>query len=247
MRNYCTLAALIASLAGAPALRAEHITPDSIPSPPPISPAIDGQLAPGGWVSSQYASLGLNFPFRMTGVDTGLGTALVRVNGVTAWTGGNLVDGGILGGVSFSAGVKAELVVPNTQTPTTADSLRLHLVAAGGTGVASALVDAFDAKGNVVLEKRTSITEDAAGTWVDLSAPGIHSFEVTASPDVIPGNFPLETPFSWGVAAIDFQAAPEPTSLALAGFGLAGLAGWAWRRRPAGLAGDSRRGRFASP
>jgi hypothetical protein len=131
LRDCCKLAALIVLLARTP-LRADPITPNSIPSPPPVSPAIDGQLAPGGWVTSQYVSTGLNFPFRMTGVDTGLSTALVQVNGVTVWTGANSVDGGVLGGVSFSAGVRAELVVPNTQAPATTDSLRLKLVAAGG-------------------------------------------------------------------------------------------------------------------
>jgi hypothetical protein len=98
--------------------------------------------------------------------------------------------------------------------------------------MASSLLDAFDAKGNLLMEQMTSITEGAAGTWVDLSAPGIPSFEVAAFPVLIPGDFHLVTPFSWGVAAIDFQAAPEPSSLALAAFGLIGLAGCTRRRGP---------------
>ena len=232
LRNGCRLAALVVFLIGAPAVRAEVITPNSISSPPPLSPAIDGQaVAPGGWVTNQYASQGLNFPYRMTGVDTGLSTALVRVNGVKVWTGANSVDGGFLGAVSFASGVKAELVVPGTQTQATTDSLRLHLVASGGMGLASALIQAYDGHGNPLLVQRTSITEGPAGTWITLSGPGIQSFQVMAFPGLIPADGPANLPFIWGVAGIDFHPAPEPTSLALAGLGLAGLVGQAWRRR----------------
>jgi hypothetical protein len=80
--------------------------------------------------------------------------------------------------------------------------------------------------------QRTSLTEGFAGTWVTVSGPGIHSFQVTAFPGLIPANSPGTTPFIWGVAAVDFQEAPEPTSLALASLGLVGLVGYAWRRRP---------------
>jgi MYXO-CTERM domain-containing protein len=245
LRDWCKLGALVLCLAWTSPLRADLITPDSIPSPPPVSPASDGKLAPGGWVTDQYVGVGLNFPYRMTGVDTGLSTALVQVDGVKVWTGASAVDAGILGGVSFSAGVRAELVVPGTQTPATADSLRLEVVASGGAGLASAVVQGYDARGDLLLSQRTSISEGPGGTWVTLSAPGLHSFQVTAFPGLVPASASGNTPFTWGVAAVDVQTAPEPASLAHASLALLGLAGWAWRRRrfpsaagnQAGLAG----------
>ena len=123
----CGLAVVAVFLAAAPA-RAGLVTPDSIPAPPPLSQAVDGApVPPGGFVTDQYAGRGLTFPYRMTGVDTGLATALVRVNGVKVWAGATAIDGGLLGGVSFGTAVRADLAVP------AAGSLRLRLEASGGT------------------------------------------------------------------------------------------------------------------
>jgi MYXO-CTERM domain-containing protein len=232
------LGALVLFLAAAPGVRADLITPDSIPSPPPVSLATNGGRIPqGGWVTDQYVGKGLSFPFRMTGVDTGLSTAIVQVAGVKVWTGANAVDGGLLGGVSFSAGVRADLVVPGTQQPARTDSLRVHLLASGGSGMASALIEGLDANGKDVSVQRSSITEDGAGTWVTLSGPGLHSFEVTAYPGLVP-MCSNAAPFIWGVAGVEVQgsvqpasADPEPRTLTLAGMGLLGLAGYAWKRR----------------
>jgi hypothetical protein len=140
------------------------------------------------------------------------------------------VDAGFLGGVSFNTGVNGQIVVPGTRTPATTDSLSLKMIASGSAGAASSLLQTFDAQGDLLSVQRTSIIEGTDGNWITLSGPGISSFEVSADPGLLPAGID-NAPFVWGVAAVDFIAAPAPTSLTLAGFGLLGLAGWCGRRR----------------
>src|SRR5205823_1306845 len=109
--------ALAFAALAAPAARADLITPDSVPSPPALSPAAQGAaVAPGAVVTDQYQGAGVVFPIRQVSAGFGYATALAPVNGVVSWTGAyQLRDGGAASTfVSFDAlsGVAGNLTAP---------------------------------------------------------------------------------------------------------------------------------------
>jgi hypothetical protein len=238
--------------AAAPGARADLITPDSVASPIPLSPAFQGANVPvDGQVWSQYQGRGVLFstaPWVPPTIDAGHTTAVAVVNGVKVWVGASSVAPRPAT-VDFSAGVTAQLVAPGTTTPALTDSLRVKVVSAGGTGFAAYQLSGYDAHGHLLLSQTSNFRARGSGDWLTLSAKGIQSIHVTAVPllfplDPVPGFVgPPERPFAWGVAAIDVAGAPEPTGLALAGLGLAGWIGYAWRRRRAAAGADAGGGR----
>ena len=230
----CLTAALVA-LAGWSSARAEIITPDSIASPPAVSPAVEGgPVAAGGWATNQYERLGVVFPGKRTGVDTGLGTAVVLVNGVKVWTGASYADGGIISNIGFNGevGVSADLVAPGTTPPAVMDHLR---VGYRSVGQGIAYLAAFDLHGHLIQAISSPIQGGVDGT-LSLDVAGIYSLRATVyqavvDPPVGDGPNGFGQPAAWGVRSIDFREAPEPAGLALGGMGMCSLMAYAWRRR----------------
>ena len=220
--------------------RADPITPDSIASPPAVSPTIQGgSVAPGGWVADQYQGAGVVFPGQMTGVDTGFGTAVIRVNGASVWTPAAYSDGLILSALAFNspAGVAADLVLPGTSTPAVADSVRVDFLSAGNLIVT---LGAYD-KNGVQVASTTALIAAGVETPLSLGGAGIESIRATAYQPVIdpltcvsPDSTPA-IPVAWGVRSIEWANAPEPGGLVLAGLGMCGLIGYARRRRARGV------------
>ena len=240
IRSRNCVAILAAAAFSSSAARADLITPDSIASPPAVSPAAQGAaIVPGGWVTNQYQGVGLIFTSQMTGVDSGYGTALVRVNGSTVWTTAGYSDAGLLGGVDFNApsAVAADLVAPGTTTPAVSDSVRVDFLSAGPLAVS---LGAYDKNGNQVAFTTALIA--AGNTPISLGGAGITSIRATAYQPVIdpPGGVDpspgAQPPFAWGVRSVAWANAPEPGGLVLAGLGIVGLIAYAWKRRPPCLA-----------
>jgi PEP-CTERM motif len=231
----CLTAALVV-LAGWSSAKAGIITPDSIGSPPAVSPAIQGSsVATNGWATNQYQGLGVVFPGRMTGVDTGMGTAVVVVNGARVWTGATSLDGPVISHVAFDGdiGVSADLVAPANATPVAVDHLRVDF---SSTGPGLAYLAAYDLHGNLI-QSTSSPIAGGGETALSLNVAGIHSLYATVYQAVIdppvganPG-FGNGWPAAWGVRAIEWREAPEPAGLMLGGLGTMVLIAYAWRRR----------------
>ena len=234
----CLTAAFIV-LAGWASARADQITPDSIASPPAVSLAIQGSsVVAGGWATDQYQGLGVVFPGKMTGVDTGLGTAVVMVNGAKVWTGASYADGGILSYIGFNGevGVSADLVTPGSTTPAVMDHLR---VGYRSLGQGIAYLAAYDLQGHLIQATSAPITGGVDAT-LSLNVAGIHSlyatvFQAVVDPPAGADAFAAGQPDAWGVRSIEFREAPEPAGLALGGLGLCGWIAFAWRRRLRGV------------
>lgn len=238
MRNWW--AVVVFTVGAASSARADPITPDSIASPPAVSPAVQGgSVVAGGWVSGQYQGAGVVFPGQMTGVDSGFGTALVRVNGASVWAPAAYSDGLVLRTLSFDspAGVAADLVLPGTLTPAVADSVRADLLSAGNLIVT---LGAYD-KNGVEVGSTTALIAAGVETPLSLGGAGIESIRATAYQPVID---PLDgshacpasaVPVAWGVRSIAWANAPEPGGLALAALGVLGWMGYARRRRSMGV------------
>lgn len=236
--GWLALAAVVCG--GWASARADLITPDSIASPPAVSPTVQGgAVAAGGWVTNQYQGVGLIFPSQMTGVDTANGTALVRVNGSTVWTTGTHVDGPVISNVWFNSAsaVTADLVAPGTTTPAVADSVRVDFLSAGPLAVS---LGAYDKNGHQVAFT-TALIAAGVDTPISLGGDGITSIQATAYQPIIdpPGGVDpspgAQPPFAWGVSGIAWANAPEPGGLVLGGLGVFGLLAYAWKRRLAGV------------
>jgi len=233
-------------LAVAPGARADFITPSSIPAAPAaISPGVgDTAVASANLVTTQYSSLGLDFPAHQGGTSSSYTTAIVQLGGVTAWAPVLQVGGGPGGLLAFDGGafVEGQYNDPATGSPLTTTALTVKVTTAWGAGIA--YVAGYDLNGNFLGFKGMPIAANATDE-VTLDDPdGIHSFAalvLPASSNPFPGTLGLAgspDTLVWGVSGVDFgqtavtpQVAPEPGSLFLAGFGVCGLLGYHTRRR----------------
>lgn len=218
--------ALAASVGfAASVVRAEMITPDSIPNPPAFVGSANGTAVyTSNLVSTQYKGMGLNFSF----------AAITRLNGVTVWAPvqpqaipASVVVGwppsnyppGRIGYMTWMAG--GNFVVPGTVKTTSVYSMTLEIV---GAPVA---VEALNSRWQGLGSVGPNGIGSHGGHLYTLRGGGISGFTVSL-PVMAPSdaNYP-----AWGVAGVSFTTAPEPPSLILAGLGALGLAGrFGWRR-----------------
>ena len=229
------LAALAAGLLSG-AARADLITPDSIPQPPPLVGSAEGTpiYSAADLVTNQYVGRGLLFPTVQIGPGQyGGAAALTKLGGVAAWAPARPQQGEPWAAEIDYFQLTIQPVKPGTTTPTTVRSVTVELV---GTDYHVGLFG-LDANGGGLGGTTTPVgTGPHGGELLHFSGEGISSFEVTGVFDPPAGRAGADTPaiaFGWGVAGVEFTpaTAPEPGTLALAGVGALALAGWTWRRR----------------
>jgi hypothetical protein len=185
-------------------------------------------------VINQYRGFGLAFRYSSWGGDTTNGdfgsTIIENWGGVHGWIGAHVIfresqPVQIYDGFHLDP-VVADLVVPGTQTPATTDLLRVKFSL--GPWPALGYVNAYDQDGNLLLSLSRPFGS-GLDPWFTLHAPGIHSFSAGAY--WLPAPSPQMNAPPWGVAAVSFDQAPEPTGVALCALGVLGLAGIAPKRR----------------
>ncbi|MGH7174376.1 MAG: PEP-CTERM sorting domain-containing protein [Gemmataceae bacterium] len=197
------------------AVRAEMITPNSIPNPPSAVGSTNGTLVySSNYVTNQYASSGLQFA----------GTAITQLNGVSVWAplGIAVSDPAPAGAINYAWGLSGSLVSPASSNPMTVSSLSVDVmnlsgiptVSVNGDGQLSSIVPTYN------VGPGASVSEVWTFTGTD-----INGFSIS----------PPSTGGAWGVTGVAFTpttaTAPEPSSLVLAGLGALGLAArWRWRR-----------------
>lgn len=194
--------------------RAGMITPNSIPNPPtPVGS--NGFVNANNIVGSQYTSQGLN----ILG-----GAAITNINNVAVWSPADTtVAAPPLGIINYGSVLYGSFVSSGTINPTMVSSFSLTMLGSQPFGVR-----VYGDNGQLL--NIAPIVQQISGgqTWSFTSAD-ITSFSAFQNN----GNIP-STP--WGVASVSFTptaaSAPEPSTLALAGLGLLGLATrFSWRRR----------------
>jgi len=225
-----------AALAFPATARADFITPDSIPQPPPTVDTSGGNYridSSADLVTAQYTGHGLLFPslpYSYPGQLTALTAAITNLNGVAVWSPVVSVINGLPAGddprpgLDYASSVNVQFVKPGGTEATAANSVIVEVLDPSDIGL-----KAFDPAGNFLGSTVTPVgTGPNGGALLSFSAPGISSFQV----------FHEETQIgvqTWGVAGIEFTpspaTAPEPCSLALAAFGATAFMGWALRRR----------------
>ena len=213
-----------------PAARADYVTPDSIPQPPPAVDTSGGndQIdSSADLVTTQYTGHGLLFPSlpSFQGRISGLTAAILNLNGVAVWTPAVSVTDNSRPEIDPFSSLNVQLVGPGGTEPTSASAIIAEVL--GSSGIE---LKAYDRAGAVLGWTATPAgTGPNGGTLLSLNAPGISSFQVFKE------NRQIGTQ-DWGVAGIGFMpsSAPEPCGLALAGVGAFALAGWTWRRRRLG-------------
>ncbi len=224
-------AAVLTAFLSAALARADMITPNSIPHPPPMvsdpigSDSIDSS---GDLVTTQYTALGLRFPTipENKGMLTGSTAAITNLSGVDVWAPAVLVKGGPApAALDYFSGLTMDFVKPGYSGPATANSVSVEVLQASNPKLI-----AYGQSGSVLGWTQTqSGTGPHGGALYSFQVPDISSIEIIEDLGNLGG-----TP-SWGVAGIAFTpsaaTAPEPCGLALAEFGAAALAGWTWRRR----------------
>ncbi len=219
----------------APAARAELLTPASIAAPPPTVPAVHGAGVPAdALVDDQYRQRGVSFR----------GAALSEVGGVTVWvpvgaptwpsSWGPSNDEGTVnfapGASSWSGMVIGTLTDPEDAAPATTDRVSVEFMGVAPDGVALAL---YDLDGNLIGNPwETSGPGPHGGVVVAAELPGIAEFQAYRFINSTGETNP------WGVAQVEFGTSnaapppittPEPSGLALAALGAAGLALAYWR------------------
>ncbi len=240
-----------AALAFTTAARADFVTPASPQSPPMVGSANHTSVPfPSGLVTSQYAGLGLRFPYTdfwprdiQGSVNTIYGAAAIttvpagNLSGIDVWAPAVLEESGLLppspdAEVDYSGSLTVQFVKLGGTTPTTVASVTVDVQHLPNTLPIELL--ALDSKGRLLCETTVSSgTPSYDGELLSLSAQNISSIRVLYSDGSTQSLLPEEAP--WGVASIEFtpspDTAPEPCGLILAGFGAAALVGWTWRLR----------------
>ena len=157
---------------------------------------------------------------------------VTKLGGVEVW--GPALESGrvpLHSQLSYGGSLAAQMVKPGGETPATAGSVTVEVIEQS----ASLLVlDAYDERTILVGQTVAPIgTGPHGGELLTVTAPDISWF-VIESPYIGTDSPP---PDPWGIAGIEFTptaaSAPEPCSLALAGVGMAIVAGWGLRRRRA--------------
>ncbi len=221
---------LVVFLGVAPA-RADVITPDSIPHPPPTLPNYVNHApipSPAYVVSNQYAGQGLQFPALSVNVDTKLAVEVSTLGGAAVWVPGYQSAAPPWQGTITYDGIIVQFVKPGSNTATTASSVTVEVINQSAIAIE---MNALNPLGKDIGETITSGgTGPHGGELLTLSAPDIREVVVGFVPN---GDNPSSGP--WGIAGIEFTptaaSAPEPCGLALAAMGMAALAGCTLRRR----------------
>jgi hypothetical protein len=210
-------------------VRADVITPDSIPNPPgAVGSGVFTPVPPGDLVTTQYTRVGLYFPSAADGSTT----ALTTMNGVKVWTPAiqytlpPFLGAANVSEISPGRWVGGSFVASGTMTPTTVSSVTLELIGARGK------VDFFDTSSHLLGFGTPSGIGPHGGFLYTFAGSGIQAFSI---PYFLgePGQVQLPWGASGGVAEVSFTLAhaPEPSSLVLAGLGVLGLAfRFGWRR-----------------
>jgi MYXO-CTERM domain-containing protein len=217
-RNRRWSALVVVFSLAAPSARAGMITPDSIPNPP--SPVGSNRLVnANNIVGSQYISQGLNIF---------AGAAITNINNVAVWvpadTTGAILPHGPLGVINYGYGLYGSFVSPGTINSTTVSSFSLTMLGSQPFGV-RVYGDRFGQLLNIApLVRQTSGGQTWSFTGADITS--FSAFHNNNNSQSMP----------WGVASVSFtpttSSTPEPSTLALAGLGLLGLATrFGWRRR----------------
>lgn len=224
------------------ALRAEMITPDSIPNPPgAVGSANNTPVYAGNLVTTQYKGLGLNFTS---------GAAITNLNGVAVWapTSSPIALYSRISGSSapifpgnrisyYGVWSGAHFVEPGSLKVAVATSLSLDIIGRQNIGI---WVTYAHTSTPVAIPASIAVASAPnGGTVYTLPAgPGITSFSIFAP---IPVDPPMSGNPEWGVAGVSFAlaSAPEPSSLVLAGLGVLGMAArFGWRRTRGALVPD---------
>ncbi len=227
--------ALVAAFGlAASTVRAEMITPDSIPNPPASVNSANGtSVALGNLVNTQYKGLGLNFTS---------GAAITNLNGVSVWAPTEMLAqpaSRVAGGppVNYpSAQISyygvwsgAHFVEPGTLRAAVATSLSLDIIGRQNIGIWVTYAHTTTPVGRPASIEVASAPNGGV-VYTIPAIPGITSFSIFAP---VPVDPPMSGNPEWGVAGVSFTlaSAPEPSSLILAGLGVLGLAArFGWRR-----------------
>jgi len=228
-----------AALAFTTAARADFVTPDSIPQPPPAVGSANQTPIPSAsdLVMNQYSGRGLLFPFSpdagRAGVEIGAiydTAAVTQLAGSNVWAPAlSITDGShIERDLAYPSLLTLQFVRPGGTTSTTVSSVTVDVLHLPNTLPLELI--AMDRNGDVVGDiTASSGMGPHGGELLTLGAANISSFQLAYEASIEPESRE-EVP--WGVAGIAFtpSPAPEPCGLALAGVGAVALAGWTWRR-----------------
>ena len=228
------IALLVSFLFAAGSARAEWITPNSIPNPPPAVGSANGTaIYASNKVVTQYITLGMDF------VDSW--TAITRLHGVSVWApafpsaspsiglmGIPLVNSPI-GAINYYSkwGMLGNLDSLSTRNPITVSWLTVETI---GDPKLSVL-----GRSGHPLPIAPVLQSDPGphgGEVWKFTGSGISSF-YAIGPSTDPQTGQTMPNPAWGIAEVSFapNSSPEPSSLVLAALGALGLAGRFLRQR----------------